>query len=95
MRTTSQQVITVSVVVCQVLKHNRMEYGLMHAVAFCAVPFCSEILKFCISWQLLQRQRVTNPEAARITKDWRTVALFPIPSLLYMVHNNVQFYFLK
>ena len=64
--------------------------GGRYAYNFATVPFLSEITKLLISWNLLQQQKVAHPEQARITKDWRTVALFPVPSLIYMVHNNVQ-----
>ncbi|KAK2079741.1 hypothetical protein QBZ16_002136 [Prototheca wickerhamii] len=37
----------------------------------------------------------TDPKAARCTTQLKTVALFLVPSLIYMLHNNVQFYFLK
>jgi UDP-sugar transporter A1/2/3 len=57
---------------------------------FATVPFLAEVVKLLISWNLLQQQRRDNPEQARVTKDWRTVMLFPVPSLIYMVHNNVQ-----
>ncbi|CAJ1932901.1 unnamed protein product [Sphenostylis stenocarpa] len=26
-----------------------------------------------------------------MTTEWKTVALFPIPSVIYLIHNNVQF----
>lgn len=26
-----------------------------------------------------------------MTTDWRTVRLYPIPSIIYLIHNNVQF----
>ncbi|KDP28519.1 hypothetical protein JCGZ_14290 [Jatropha curcas] len=26
-----------------------------------------------------------------MTTDWKTVRLFPIPSIIYLIHNNVQF----
>jgi len=30
-----------------------------------------------------------------MTKDWRTMIMFPVPSFIYLVLNNVQFVFLK
>lgn len=57
---------------------------------FATVPFLAEAVKLLISWNLLARQRRERPEEARVTRDWRTVAKFPVPSLIYMVHNNVQ-----
>lgn len=29
-------------------------------------------------------------QAARMTRTWQSIALFPIPSIIYWVHNNVQ-----
>lgn len=29
-------------------------------------------------------------QAARMTRTWQSVLLFPIPSIIYWVHNNVQ-----
>lgn len=66
-----------------------------YAYNFATVPFLAEIVKLVISWNLLQQQKKDQPEQARMTKDWKTIMLFPVPSLIYMVHNNVQFYFLK
>ena len=31
----------------------------------------------------------------KITREWSTIGLYPIPSLIYLVHNNIQFYTLK
>lgn len=57
---------------------------------FATVPFLAEITKLLISYNLLKQQQRDNPEQARITKDWKTIMLFPVPSAIYMVHNNVQ-----
>jgi len=27
----------------------------------------------------------------KMTTEWKTVALYPIPSVIYLIHNNVQF----
>ena len=27
----------------------------------------------------------------KMTTDWKSVRLFPIPSIIYLIHNNVQF----
>ena len=60
-----------------------------YAYDFATVPFLAEITKLCISYFLLVRQRAADPGSIRITKDWRTVSLFIVPSIIYMVHNNV------
>lgn len=57
---------------------------------FATVPLLAEATKFVISWYLLGRQRREDPAAARATTDWKTIMLFPIPSAIYVLHNNVQ-----
>lgn len=59
------------------------------------VPFLAELLKLVVSFRLLRRQQRDAPELARMTKTWRSVMLFPVPSLIYWVHNNVQFWTLR
>ncbi|KAL2928240.1 CMP-sialic acid transporter 1 [Bienertia sinuspersici] len=43
-----------------------------------------------VSSILLWREMRSSP-AVRMTTDWKTVRLFPIPSVIYLIHNNVQF----
>jgi len=62
---------------------------------FATVPFFAEATKMAISWYLLQKQRASDPGSVQMTKDPKTVALFVVPSIIYMFHNNVQFFFLK
>lgn len=31
-----------------------------------------------------------NVQAARMTRTWQSILLFPIPSIIYWLHNNVQ-----
>ncbi len=66
-----------------------------YAYNFATVPLLAEALKLVISTLLLQRQRRTQPEAARTTRGWRTAALFLVPSIIYWLHNNVQFFTLR
>jgi UDP-sugar transporter A1/2/3 len=66
-----------------------------YAYDFATVPLLAELLKLLISSALLQRQKRASPEAARITRSWRTSALFLVPSLIYWLHNNVQFITLR
>lgn len=54
------------------------------------VPFLAELLKLLVSVYLLREQQRSAPEAARMTRTWQSVALFPFPSIIYWVHNNVQ-----
>ncbi|KAL9272041.1 CMP-sialic acid transporter 1-like protein [Drosera capensis] len=57
---------------------------------YATVPFLAEIFKLVVSSLLLWRERRAS-SSARITADWKTMRLFPIPSIIYLVHNNVQF----
>lgn len=61
-----------------------------YAYDFATVPFLAELAKLAISWGLLVRQRRADPASIRMTRDLRTVALFIVPSIIYMFHNNVQ-----
>lgn len=58
------------------------------------VPFLSEMLKLGISAVVLQWQLSRNPRGTKITQGWGTAILYPIPSVIYLVHNNVQVAFL-
>ncbi|KAK9159643.1 hypothetical protein Syun_005984 [Stephania yunnanensis] len=54
---------------------------------YATVPFLAELL---VSSFLLWREfRAPNPP--RMTTEWKCVRLFPIPSIIYLIHNNVQF----
>ena len=48
-----------------------------------------------VSSALLYRDYQRNPGTTNITLDWKSARLYPIPSLIYLVHNNVQFLTLK
>lgn len=61
-----------------------------YAYDFATVPFLAELTKLGISWALLSRQRAADPGSVRITRDAKTVALFIVPSIIYVFHNNVQ-----
>jgi len=56
------------------------------------VPLMSEFMKLILSGFLLYQQYSKDPKATQMTMDWRSVMLFPIPSIIYLFHNNVQFY---
>ncbi|XP_059649286.1 CMP-sialic acid transporter 1-like isoform X2 [Cornus florida] len=43
-----------------------------------------------VSSVLLWREMKRSPPP-RMTTEWKTVRLYPIPSIIYLVHNNVQF----
>lgn len=57
---------------------------------YATVPFLAEVLKLLVSSLILWRECQTSP-SPRITTEWKTVRLFPIPSIIYLIHNNVQF----
>jgi UDP-sugar transporter A1/2/3 len=43
-----------------------------------------------VSSILLWRECRVSP-STRMTTEWKTVRLYPIPSIIYLIHNNVQF----
>ncbi|KAB1998959.1 hypothetical protein ES319_D12G126900v1 [Gossypium barbadense] len=47
-------------------------------------------LKLIVSSVFLWRERKKSPPP-KMTTDWKSVRLFPIPSVIYLIHNNVQF----
>ncbi|KAG9454442.1 hypothetical protein H6P81_007346 [Aristolochia fimbriata] len=57
---------------------------------YATVPFLAEVLKLVVSSFLLwsECKLSTSP---RMTTEWKTVRLYPIPSIIYLIHNNVQF----
>lgn len=62
---------------------------------FATVPFLAEILKLIVSTVFLRQAMATSESPVKMTRTWNTWVLFPVPSLIYVVHNNVQFYMLK
>ena len=52
----------------------------------------SECIKLLLSGAALLRSMRLDPRGTVVTTDWRTAALFPIPSIIYVVHNNMQFH---
>ncbi|CAI0408598.1 unnamed protein product [Linum tenue] len=57
---------------------------------YATVPFLAEFFKLVVSGLLLWREFRVSP-STRITTEWKTVRLYPIPSIIYLIHNNVQF----
>ncbi|XP_010915695.1 CMP-sialic acid transporter 1 isoform X1 [Elaeis guineensis] len=57
---------------------------------YATVPFLAEIFKLVVSTFFLWRE-CNSSSPPRMTTEWRTVRLFPIPSVIYLIHNNVQF----
>ena len=56
------------------------------------VPLLSELVKLILSVMLLRRAKKRDPNGTIMTMDLKSVMLFPIPSIIYVMHNNVQFY---
>lgn len=57
---------------------------------YATIPFLAEIFKLLVSSFLLWKE-CKSSSPPRMTTEWKTVRLFPIPSIIYLVHNNVQF----
>lgn len=57
---------------------------------YATVPFLAEVFKLLVSSLLLWRECKKSP-LPRMTTEWKSVCLFPIPSVIYLIHNNVQF----
>ncbi|PKA58966.1 CMP-sialic acid transporter 1 [Apostasia shenzhenica] len=57
---------------------------------YATIPFLAEVFKLLVSSLFLWRE-CNSPSAPRMTTEWTSVRLFVIPSIIYLVHNNVQF----
>ncbi|XP_073029720.1 CMP-sialic acid transporter 1-like isoform X1 [Primulina eburnea] len=57
---------------------------------YATVPFLAEVFKLIVSSVLLWRECQSSPPP-KMTTEWRTIRLYPIPSIIYLIHNNVQF----
>ncbi|XP_057849251.1 CMP-sialic acid transporter 1 isoform X1 [Cryptomeria japonica] len=57
---------------------------------YATVPFLAEIFKLAVSCVLLWREYQSS-SPPRVTTAWKSMRLFPIPSIIYLIHNNVQF----
>ncbi|KAJ4957010.1 hypothetical protein NE237_013793 [Protea cynaroides] len=57
---------------------------------YATVPFLAEVFKLLVSSFLLWRECKLSP-LPRMTTEWKSMRLFPIPSIIYLIHNNVQF----
>ncbi|KAG7025306.1 CMP-sialic acid transporter 1 [Cucurbita argyrosperma subsp. argyrosperma] len=64
--------------------NGRYEYD------YATVPFLAEVFKLLVSSMFLWKESQKSPPP-KMTTDWRTVRLYPIPSIIYLIHNNVQF----
>lgn len=57
---------------------------------YATVPFLAEVFKLVVSSLFLWRESQSSL-SPRMTTDWKSIRLFPIPSIIYLIHNNVQF----
>ncbi|QDZ25699.1 nucleotide-sugar transporter [Chloropicon primus] len=56
------------------------------------IPLLAEFCKLLVSSAFLYKEYKEKGRNLQITKAWSSVRLFPIPSIIYLFHNNVQFY---
>ncbi|KAA8520922.1 hypothetical protein F0562_011595 [Nyssa sinensis] len=57
---------------------------------YATVPFLAEVFKLVLSSLLLWKE-CQKSSSTSMTKEWKSVCLFPVPSLIYLIHNNFQF----
>ncbi|CAI9101170.1 OLC1v1038433C3 [Oldenlandia corymbosa var. corymbosa] len=57
---------------------------------YATVPFLAEVFKLLVSSVLLWRE-CKGVSPPKMTTEWKTIRLYPIPSVIYLIHNNVQF----
>ncbi|KAK4379196.1 hypothetical protein RND71_001058 [Anisodus tanguticus] len=57
---------------------------------YATVPFLAEVFKLLVSSVFLWREMQNSPPP-KMTMEWKSVRLYPIPSIIYLIHNNVQF----
>nr|GMD64921.1 CMP-sialic acid transporter 1 [Ipomoea batatas] len=57
---------------------------------YATVPFLAEVFKLLISSILLSREMKKSPPP-KMTTEWKSIRLYPIPSIIYLIHNNIQF----
>ena len=71
--------------------HSLLQRGGKYPYNHSTVPFLSELLKLVISAGTLLATFQRSPRTTAMTTDWASLRLFPIPSVIYAVHNNIQF----
>ncbi|XP_024459992.1 CMP-sialic acid transporter 1 isoform X2 [Populus trichocarpa] len=57
---------------------------------YATVPFLAEVFKLVLSSLLVWRECQISP-STRMTTEWKSVRLYVVPSIIYLIHNNVQF----
>ncbi|KAJ3678668.1 hypothetical protein LUZ60_002471 [Juncus effusus] len=76
---------------CEIGSNNNSCHG-KYKYDFATIPFLAEIFKLLVSCYFLWREKEASfPTPPKMTKDWKTMRLYLIPSIIYLFHNNVQF----
>ncbi|XP_019190985.1 PREDICTED: CMP-sialic acid transporter 1 [Ipomoea nil] len=57
---------------------------------YATVPFLAEVFKLLVSSIFLSREMKNSPPP-KMTTEWKSIRLYPIPSIIYLIHNNIQF----
>ncbi|KAF5744149.1 hypothetical protein HS088_TW08G00745 [Tripterygium wilfordii] len=66
------------------------QYNGRYLYDYATIPFLAEAFKLLVSGLLLWRECKVS-SSTRMTTEWKSVRLYPIPSIIYLIHNNVQF----
>ncbi|GBG59137.1 hypothetical protein CBR_g32154 [Chara braunii] len=76
------------------MQASEVDGGYPYDVA--VIPFLAELVKLLLSFSFLYKQlRGSPPGSVQMTTTWKSMSLYPIPSVLYLIHNNIQFYTLQ
>lgn len=65
-----------------------------YAYDFATVPLLAELLKALISAALLKHD-LRSGKRPKMTMSPRVAALYIVPAVIYLVHNNIQFFTLR
>lgn len=57
---------------------------------YATIPFLAELFKLSFSSFFLWKE-CQSSSPPRMTKEWRSIRLYLVPSVIYLIHNNVQF----
>ena len=92
----TQKLVVAGMLTCftssQGLLMTASKVGSKYPYNVATIPLLAEFCKFCVSSVFLYREYKEKGQNLQITTAWSSVRLFPIPSIIYLFHNNVQFY---